>query len=192
MMLYLLTRYLAFFDASFITAFLFDSQIPINNCATVYRAAAGFGLVGIAVAEVILLLRTYAIWDQSRRILYVILLSFSIVIPCSVVLKIDLSTLEFPSSPFPTIAPCISAGGKSVLYIDFALLLVIEFVVILLTIWIGVKQWREELNTLATVLYWDAITFSSILFVSSIANVAVLAGTSSVRLSKEPTASAFC
>jgi len=182
MILYLLTRYLAFFDVSVLTAFLFDSQIPATNCATVYRAAGWFELVGITVAEVVLLTRTYAIWGKSRRILYVVLLLFSIVIPCAVVMKMDLSTLEFPQSPFPTIMPCFSSGGKSIFYIDYALVLGIEFAVILLTIWIGINQWRDEVNPLTTVLYRDAITFSSIRFVSSIAIVAVLAGTSSIAL----------
>jgi len=125
-------------------------------------------------------MRTYAIWGQSRRILYVMLLLFSFVIPCAVVLKMDLSTLEYFQSPIPTIAPCFTSGKKSNLYIDYALVLGVEFVVLLLTIWIGVKQWKEEVNPLTTVLYRDAITFSSILFVSSIANVSVLAGTSPI------------
>ncbi len=61
-------------------------------------------------------------------------------------------------SPFPTIAPCLQGGGKSILYIDYALVLGVEFgspfheltmiktitrfsaVILLLTIWIGVKQ----------------------------------------------------
>ncbi len=62
-------------------------------------------------------------------------------------------------SPFPTIVPCFPLGGKSILYINYALVLGIEFgtqspiafaiivtmtpfytVVIFLTIWIGVKQ----------------------------------------------------
>jgi len=73
-------------------------------------------------------------------------------------------------------------GGKSILYINYALVLGIEFVVIFLTIWIGVKQWRREINPLTTVLYRDAIAFSSILFVTSIANVALLAGTTSIAL----------
>lgn len=68
------------------------------------------------------------------------------------------------------------------MYIDYALVLGIEFVVIILTIWIGVKQWRKEFNPLTTVLYRDAMTFSSILFLTSVANVALLAGTSSIAL----------
>jgi len=182
MPLYLLTRYLAFFEASVLTAFLFDPQLPVNNCATVYRVAAWFELVGIAVAEVVLLKRTYAIWGQSRKILYVLILLSTTLIPSAVVMEMDLSTLEFPLSPFPTIVPCISSGEKSILYIDYAILLGLESVVLSLTIWIGVKQWREKLDPLRTVLYRDAVTFSSILFVTSIANVTVLAGTSSIAL----------
>jgi len=180
--LYFLTRYLAFVDASIITAFLFDSRIPVHSCATIYRVAAWFELVGITVAEAVLLMRTYAIWGQSRKILYVVLLLSTVVIPCAVVMEIDLSTLEFYPSPSPTIAPCVSSGGKSILYIDYALVLGVEFVVISLTIWIGVKQWRKDFNPLTTVLYRDAIMFASILFVVSIANVALLAGTSSIAL----------
>jgi len=109
-------------------------------------------------------------------------LLFLIIIPCAVVMKMDLTTLDYFQSPFPTIAPCLQGGGKSILYIDYALVLGVEFVILLLTIWIGVKQWREEVNPLTTVLYRDAITFSSILFASSIANVSVLAGTPSIAL----------
>jgi len=182
MMLYLLTRYLAFFDASILMAFLFDTNIPAAKCATVYGAVGWFELVGITVAEVVLFMRTYAIWGQSRRILYVLILLFLIIIPCAVVMKLDISTLDYFPSPFPRIAPCFSGGKKSILYIDYALVLGVEFVVLLLTIWIGIKQWREEVNPLTTVLYRDAITFSSILFASSIANVSVLAGTPSIAL----------
>ncbi|KLO17484.1 hypothetical protein SCHPADRAFT_163604 [Schizopora paradoxa] len=179
---YLLTRYLAFVDASILTAFLFDPGIPNTQCATIYRAAAWFEFLGIVVAEAVLLMRTYAIWGQSRKILYILLLLATIMIPCAVVLEFDLSTLEFPRSPFPTIVPCISSGGKSILYIDYALVLGLESVVIVLTIWVGVKQWRKEFNPLTTILYRDAIIFASILFAASIVNVTLLAGTSSIAL----------
>lgn len=161
----------------------------------------GFELVGIAVAEgdllskhtrnfasdlrpfaAVLFMRTYAIWGQSRNVLYVLIFLSSIVIPSAVVMGFDLSTLTFPQSPIPTIIPCVSSGAKSLLYIDYALVLGVEFVVICLTIWIGIKQWRNESNPLKTVLYRDAITFSSILFLTSVANVTVLAGTSSIAL----------
>jgi len=157
-------------------------RIHLDGLFVLYRVAAWFELVGIVVAELILLMRTYAIWGQSRKILYVLILLSSIVIPCAVVMEIDLSTLTFPHSPFPTIIPCISSGGKSLLYIDYALVLGIEFVVVLLTIWIGVRQWQHEFNPLATVLYRDAIKFSSILFVTSVANVVLLAKTPAIPL----------
>ncbi|KLO17496.1 hypothetical protein SCHPADRAFT_163975 [Schizopora paradoxa] len=180
--LYLLTRYLCFVDVSILSAFLFDAELSPNSCGILYRTAAWFEFSGIIVAEVILLLRTHAIWQGSRTILYIIISLSSVAIPGAVVMYLDMSTLKFPVSPIPTIVPCISSGEKSILYIDYALVLGVEFVVIALTICIGLKQWKEQLNPMATVLYRDAFTFSSILFATSIANVTVLAGTSSIAL----------
>ncbi|KLO17483.1 hypothetical protein SCHPADRAFT_900578 [Schizopora paradoxa] len=146
MTLYLLTRYLNFFDATILTIFLFDRRLSTqpNTCSSVYQATAWFELVGITVAEVILFLRTYAIWGQSRKILYFIIFSTLLMIPCAVVIKKDISTLEFSPSPFPNIIPCVPGGRKSILYIDYVLVLGVEFVIILLTAWIGIKQCKGE------------------------------------------------
>ncbi|KIJ56337.1 hypothetical protein M422DRAFT_239560 [Sphaerobolus stellatus SS14] len=71
--LYVLSRYLVFLDIFAVDAY--NLSLPafakeITVCGALIRAVTFFHLLGILVAEIVLSLRTWALWDKSRVVGY--------------------------------------------------------------------------------------------------------------------------
>ncbi|KAJ8489527.1 hypothetical protein ONZ45_g13545 [Pleurotus djamor] len=66
--LFALTRYLAFGDAILAIYRNTGHHLPQTACRVLYDASGWFVVVGVTVAEIILLLRVWALWNQSRPV----------------------------------------------------------------------------------------------------------------------------
>jgi len=66
--LYIASRYLVYIDVSLMLIYLFDARLETKICHKLYVATTYFTLVGAVIAELVLLIRVYAIWKQSMRI----------------------------------------------------------------------------------------------------------------------------
>jgi len=70
--LYIVTRYSGFLDASF---FLWYSFSTIESCRDSFSAAVWSVTIGISICHVVLVIRTFAIWERNIGVLvYVCLL----------------------------------------------------------------------------------------------------------------------
>jgi len=88
--LYFLSRYPAFFD-TFLT--IYTSRAPSVDCWAINAAASWSTIFGISVAEVILILRTTALWGNSKKVLWGLsLLLAVVVISCTVFTYIFLNS----------------------------------------------------------------------------------------------------
>ncbi|KAL5494948.1 hypothetical protein ACEPAI_410 [Sanghuangporus weigelae] len=168
--MFFLTRYPVFVDTSLTIVNMIQPNLKLSLCKPIYQAAAWMSFAGITIAEIIMMMRVYAIWGAKREIL----IFLGIIIPDIVLLERSLRSLVFMPSPFPTLAPCVLIDADLSVYIDFILIMVSEFVVIVMTVWKCFSEWRASRSSLMKALLEDGVQYFVCMFAISFANLLVV------------------
>jgi len=173
--LYILTRYTALFDAVVLLWYNFYTGHTIDSCHLSYTIAFWSMVVGIICSEVVLNLRTYAIWGQNIVVLFY-LGSLQVVI---IILSINynheaIKSLTFVSSPLPKIVSCLPISGNDKMKIAYYCVMVAEINVLALSLYKGLHQWRRDSTPLVHTLYRDGVVYFAVLFSITVANVIII------------------
>ncbi|KAF7313109.1 hypothetical protein MKEN_00996800 [Mycena kentingensis (nom. inval.)] len=194
--LFFLARYTPFFDVpvglcpclehsrardSFST---FDSASvfsPVNLqqvCRDINTAFTVMSVFGIIVGEAILVLRTFALAERSKRVLLIFGSVYLAAALTSIVLvALFLKSMVFGPPIHPLIPGCNETDGDFLFVgISFILLLVNETALMSYTIYLGWRKYRHLQNPFIVTLYRDGITYFVFLFLGSAANFAILLG----------------
>ncbi|KAL5519273.1 hypothetical protein ACEPAH_956 [Sanghuangporus vaninii] len=175
--MFFLTRYPVFVDTSLTIVNLIQPNVKLSLCKPIYQAAAWMSFAGITIAEIIMMMRVYAIWGAKKQVLiFLVIFNLGIIIPDIVLLERSLRSLvyEFMPSPFPTLAPCVLIDADLSVYIDFILIMVSEFVVIVMTVWKCFSEWRARRSSLMKALLEDGVQYFVCMFAISFANLLVV------------------
>ncbi|KAH8115706.1 hypothetical protein DFH11DRAFT_1300694 [Phellopilus nigrolimitatus] len=178
-LLFFVARYPAFIDTSFMLVYLFHSNLSTNLCNKFFTASMYMFGFGVFTAGVIMSVRTYALWGRSRYILstLVSLMLLSFVIFIIVYIRTS-SGSTIQRSIVPNIIPCVVIVSTNVngSFLTFTMFMSLEWVIVFLTLWKGVKQWRENIQPgpLLTIFYRDGIMYFLCLFGLSTANFVIL------------------
>ncbi|KAJ7133777.1 hypothetical protein C8R46DRAFT_650889 [Mycena filopes] len=172
---YLCARYPPFIDVPIVLWYELQPNIDIKNCFPLYASSSWGAFFGIATAEAILVLRTYALLGCNNRFLTWFVIQY-VAIACAtvVILSLFLKSLKFGAPPLPTVVGCQLVDGSLILVVAFILVLLNETILMICTLWVGVKRFRHSNNRLITTLYRDGISYFVLLFLISAANLAVL------------------
>ncbi|EIN04593.1 hypothetical protein PUNSTDRAFT_138243 [Punctularia strigosozonata HHB-11173 SS5] len=192
--LFLLSRYSPFLDTPLNLIYYISPSITPKGCLTNYRISTcpspssyrrGSGFddidlgstgVGMGIAELILLMRTYAIYDCSRKVLISLGILWIIWTTGNIPLiyKFTQSLVyEDPPASISFIPGCYLTDGSPVIFATFASLLVIETDVTSSTdVYATARSGLR--NPLLKVLYRDGIFFFVILALCSLAQVLML------------------
>ncbi|KAL4244104.1 hypothetical protein ABKN59_010731 [Abortiporus biennis] len=176
--LYILSRYPPYIDIAFVLFHQLAKSPSVSLCHDAFQVAGWANLFGIVITEIVLIMRTWALWGENKWIpislgsLGVIALAGA----CFVV-EIFLRTITFifVDDLSPLLRGCFVSGGSKLVYVDFIILIIFETVVLSLTLYIGFKNYRENLynSSLVTSLFRDGILYYLYLFLFSIVNVIV-------------------
>ncbi|TCD65534.1 hypothetical protein EIP91_002543 [Steccherinum ochraceum] len=170
--LYLLTRYLPFVDVSFLLYLQIKTHIDAETCKRLYYPTIWLIVIGIIIAESVLVVRTWAVWGRARVITISLgvssLAGFIIIL---VVESIFLKTLSFSQFSDLRIPGCLLSGGSSIVIASFIVFIVFETFLLTLMLVVGVQRYRRISGSsgLISVLYRDGILFYIyVLLVSSV------------------------
>ncbi|KAJ7611550.1 hypothetical protein DFH06DRAFT_156442 [Mycena polygramma] len=173
--LFLLSRYLPFFEVPFSLYYVFAESPSLTHCRIVNSIIIVARLVGIALAELILVVRTYALSGRERRIICVFGTLFAIGVSISIItlsIFVHKSIYDAPPLDLPG---CHLAGGPFILVgIPFIIIVLNEVALMSYTMWIGVKAYRHSHNTLLITLYRDGIMYFAFLSTGSLINLVIL------------------
>ncbi|KAJ6505773.1 hypothetical protein C8R47DRAFT_1315954 [Mycena vitilis] len=173
--LFFLSRYLPFFEVPFSFYYVFAEHPSLTHCRIVNSTIIVARLVGIALAELILVVRTYALSGRERRIMVVFGTLFAIGVSISIItlsIFVHKSTYDAPPLNLPG---CHLAGGPFILVgIPFIIIVLNEIALMSYTMWIGVKAYRHSHNTLVITLYRDGIMYFAFLSTGSLINLVIL------------------
>jgi len=171
--LFFLTRYPPFVDSLllFIHA---HAGLSEPNYKIVYRAQVGAYGIGILIGNVILLLRTTAIWERKKLVTLVLsVLLAACMAAAAYALRRYLVEVTFDPSPCSSDPGFFVMDNHNNLYIPYALLMGFETMVLVLTLVKASKQ--RAISQLHKTLYEDSLKYFVILFAVSVANTTNLA-----------------
>ncbi|GJE98669.1 hypothetical protein PsYK624_149040 [Phanerochaete sordida] len=173
--LYLCTRYMPFIDVSISLVYYLSPTISPKECLANYATGTWLLVVGFAIAELILVWRTYAIWDKSRKIMWGVGLVWAAMVLANVpILTIFTLSLDFGPQPLAAIPGCNLVNASDIAFGSFFSVLLIEAVVVALTVYKGVQDVRRSSSTLVRTLYRDGVLYFVCLLAMSLGNVLVI------------------
>ncbi|KAK7065080.1 hypothetical protein R3P38DRAFT_2490995, partial [Favolaschia claudopus] len=165
--LFMLSRYLPFAEVPLLLYYIFSVNPSLMACKIVNSALIIARLSGISLAEAILVLRTYAVSGQNARILRIFGSVWAVGVTTSLVtLSLFIRSSKCKSYPlFHAITPlnlqgCDLAGGTFILVgIPFIILVLNELLLMIYTLWVGLKTYRHSRNPLVVTLYVDGMMY---------------------------------
>jgi len=176
--LYIATRYLPFFDTIVLQVELFDPNPTPFRCKAYFHCICWSYCTGIAVAESILTLRTYAICKKNKIILAILICTQLVTTGMAYYYtNIFLKALRFAPSPFPTelgYTGCFVSQANDSIWLDYLLTLITEGVILGMTIGYILYQGGYNYSPFVRRIQRDGIMFYVYLQVFSIANIIVL------------------
>ncbi|KAF9008470.1 hypothetical protein BDZ89DRAFT_547795 [Hymenopellis radicata] len=178
-LLYLVTRYSPFLNAG---VFLWQQLTPnmsAERCLLVYKMNGWMAAAGIVLAEVILTLRTWAVWNRHRFLtvcMPALFLAHCVVV--FTVMGIFLNSVQFPILLLPDLKGCLLSAANPIYRWDFITSMIYEVVMLLLMIVKSYQQFREarEIGSsrLLNIILKDGVMYYVYLSVLNITNVIVI------------------
>lgn len=176
--LFLLTRYGPFIDSGIILWQLMKPEMSYGDCDFVYKSTGWLLLTGVFIAECILMLRTWAVYER-RRAVAVGLAVWTVVtwVPNMTSLGIFLDSLRYGPLPVAHLpgSGCHVTSGSPIVFVCWVLLTVFEAAILTLMVLKAVKTYRLEKNSAVfRAVFRDGSVFYVYLFALSTANVIVI------------------
>ncbi|KAF9558817.1 hypothetical protein CPC08DRAFT_537850 [Agrocybe pediades] len=156
--MYVLTRYSAIFEAG---GLIYQLSIPgekYRQCSIAFKLNTFLFVFGLGVGEIIMTVRTWAVWGKSRFLMYFLPI-FCIIMWTGgfTATGIFLSTLEFRPHPVVPYVGCYTTHASPILFVSWVLLLVYDLVMFILMSIPAFKALRiGGTSRLAVVIYRDA------------------------------------
>jgi len=170
--LYIVTRYGCFLDVAVAFLYSFSSALSVDSCRVVYEIANWIMTFGVHTCQVVLIIRTYAIWGQNRFILaYLCGIQLTAITSCIFLLYFSNKSVIFMPSPSPTLVSCVPILGNNKLFFDYCLVLVVEINFLFVLLVKGFSQWRINSTPFVRTLYRDGVVYFVVLFSVSLTNV---------------------
>ncbi|KAJ7115357.1 hypothetical protein C8R44DRAFT_223330 [Mycena epipterygia] len=173
--LFLLSRYLPFLEVPLSGYYTFAPNASLSHCFAVNSAIIVTRLVGIAIAEAILLLRTFALSGRQLQVLQVFGTIYTLGVSTSAItLSLFIAGSKYDVPPL-NLPGCDLAGGSFILVgIPFIIIVLNEMALMGYTLYLGVKTYRDTHSVLVATLYRDGIIYFLFLSIGSLINLVIL------------------
>jgi len=171
--LYLLARYTPFAAMALMCRNQLAFDASPESCQKAVRAACWISFVGVDVTEIIIFIRTYAVWNKDKRVgIGLALLWMAVQIPTGILAERFLDSLDFIQNPYPDIfRGCLALSATKVIYSSWVMFILMEGVVLALMVTSALRTYRKNTSTFMNVIYVDGIRFSLYMFCVTLVNV---------------------
>ncbi|KAF9007421.1 hypothetical protein BDQ17DRAFT_1276056 [Cyathus striatus] len=172
--LFLIARYSPFVDSFVIFYHHFTPGMSPDSCFKAYHANGWMYFSGACLAEVILTLRTWAVWRNNNKVKFGLPVFFVAIwtASCIIIAKF-LRTLSFLTPSLAGFRGCLPIHGSSILSGTWILLMVFNFgafILMALRVLTSRHQGRGR-SELLQIVHRDGLTYYFYLFVISLINV---------------------
>ncbi|KAG2065407.1 hypothetical protein BDR04DRAFT_1083222 [Suillus decipiens] len=162
--IFIVSRYLPFAGAG-MTAY--DALRVSNQCASTVEGYI-IHVVCIVAAEALLVIRTWAFWQKSRRLL--IGLSVYAALSIAAAMAADLSPTMLIPGQEPPLGTCYFESTRSAAIV-YLFLAMFESVVLILTVYKRVRDYKDFQSDIVITLYRDNMFYMFCILAITIANV---------------------
>ncbi|KAF9530069.1 hypothetical protein CPB83DRAFT_199001 [Crepidotus variabilis] len=170
-LLFFVCRYLPFVDIPISLHVYTSTKLTAAGCHSLVIVCNSIQVVGIGTAEVILLLRTIAIWERNPYVIFGIVLLFLTSFGASCVFTtLYLLTIQFSKSHARA---CNAYNVHWIVLLDYVVILVIETVVILLTLVKAIQHLRASTSSWLYHLYQRGLVYFIFIFITSLSNIII-------------------
>jgi len=175
--LFFATKYFAFADGPLL---IYSHVAPASTspfiCTLLYKISGVLIIWGIFLAELILVFRTWAFWNRDRRLAIGLLAFLTLLgLPAAIFTYVGLDPVEFGPSPSPEVEGCwLTKKPQTIIFIEYILIVIFESVILALTVYKGMQQFRYGSSNLAVTLFRDGVIFYLYLIGFSLLNMVVL------------------
>ncbi|KIM44057.1 hypothetical protein M413DRAFT_443118 [Hebeloma cylindrosporum] len=177
--LYLFQRYLPFIDTAWLVLYRqTGGNLTRTACWDTYHASGVLMIVGLAASEMILTIRTWAVWNRNRRLSIILPILYALVWgSCFFFLSKFLNSLRSSDPPYPGFKGCFVTHASKDLNFLWVLLAVWNTMVLMLMLIPAVRTYRSggENGRLFKTVYRDGLIYYLYLFALALANVIVIA-----------------
>ncbi|KAF7361547.1 hypothetical protein MSAN_01188300 [Mycena sanguinolenta] len=178
--LYLLSRYLPLVNLSSALYYYVVFEPTVSTCERVDALAGWLTAIGIVVSEGMLIMRTYAIFNSSKKILIFLLVLLAILVGIAFpTAELFIRSLRYGQPPVGAINGCFPVSGSAIIFVSFVAILLFETTIVALTIYSAFRHLRRDSSPMIKVLYRDSLFFFLCIFFITLGNVLVPALASS-------------
>jgi len=173
--LYLLTRYMPFITIALVIRNQFALDPTPESCKRTLQAICWLALIGLDLAEVVLAVRTYAVWERDKRVgIGLALLLALYQIPDVIILNKFIQGTSYTRNPYPELhRGCVYNKANRLVYANWLIITIVEGVVLVLMIISATKAYHKHTSNLMHVVYRDGIRFYLYIFCATLANVLI-------------------
>ncbi|KAG9218426.1 hypothetical protein CCMSSC00406_0007973 [Pleurotus cornucopiae] len=174
--LFMFNRYLPFLSTANSLWHGFTSGLTLDACEQSFQVTGWLFLATITTAEIILTIRTWAVWQRNRTLTIVVSIVFVAVWgPNIAIMWIFLKSMEFGPIPYPGYQGCNIVKSSQIMAVTWALLVVYETVIFILMACRGYISYCNGGNSaLFNVVYREGVVYYFYLFVLSLVNIIVI------------------
>ncbi|KAF4574519.1 hypothetical protein EYR36_005862 [Pleurotus pulmonarius] len=152
-------------------------SIPPETCVLLYNVSGWMVIIGMIIAEIIMVIRVWALWGNSKIVgAILVVLSIIGVVVTAISYALFSGSLEFIATD--TIAPgligCLPGRGTNIVFIGYLVLMAYEALVMILLLLKGVQHFRHVSTRFLYAFYQDGIVYYGVLLLISVLNVIVL------------------
>ncbi|KAK0186994.1 hypothetical protein F5146DRAFT_760730 [Armillaria mellea] len=165
LLLFALNRYLPLVNVAICMHWLLHE--PVARCHQLYTITGPLAALGIFASQAILMIRTYAIWDRHRMVLWCFI---GIVIFCFIPVAVGLVIQLRSRFVEPVDHNCLSYSSKVPIFL-YIPVVVSETIIASLTLFKGVQHLRRSSHPFLKELYVSGMLFYVCLLFITLANI---------------------
>ncbi|KAF5383921.1 hypothetical protein D9757_007427 [Collybiopsis confluens] len=144
--LYFYSRYTPFIDTILAVQEQVNPHISSTSCHRIMVFNTIFAGLGIGISDLILLVRTYAMYQNSRKVLVILIISWTPVAIVNIVVAFRWTSSLSEITLTGSLAGCLPVGENSTGIINYAFLLGGETIVVVLTMWQAFRSPRATFS----------------------------------------------
>ncbi|THH09951.1 hypothetical protein EW145_g1647 [Phellinidium pouzarii] len=178
--LFFLNRYLPFADTFLSLHLLLGNGNTDQECLLGFRAVTWLIVIGLIISEMILTMRTYAMWGSTRFILIILtVLGLGLFIPAIVITQIEVSSFVYESQ----FTGCSKTKNSSpIIFVAFLLLIIWETSIVTMTMLVVRRDHllticlivdRRMRSALVQQMYKDGVLYYLYQFAFTIVNLLI-------------------
>jgi len=176
--LYLFQRYLPFIDTTWLAIyFQFGRGMTKTTCAKIYPLDGVLIVFGFAASEMVLSLRTWAVWNRNQRLTIILPILYVLVWGSAfAVLGIYLNSVEFGDPPFSGFQGCILEHANIVIVFLWVQVMIWDTLMLVLMLIPGFRAYRYRgvNSALMKAVYRDGVVYYLFLFALSFLNILLI------------------